>query len=122
MAYLQKQPFTGLQLNVGSTRPCRTRSVTPLASSNGVSNGWKTTDIYGNTAVLGPTANTDKSYSMPEGPVEAPSAEVKAILEEQGIDLEISGLKYMNNEGRVRLAIDHKHNWNVLYFALSKKQ
>ena len=45
--------------------------------------------------------NADGEFSMPQKEPEAPSPEVQAILEEQGLDLEISGLKYLNNEGRV---------------------
>lgn len=52
--------------------------------------------------MLGPSMNADGAYSMPEGKSEPPSPEVEAILAEQGLDLEISGLKYLNNEGRMK--------------------
>ena len=102
MSFLQRQAYNGLQYlsSTGSSR--RSRVVPPVASSNG-SNGvqWERTDVYGTTAVLGPSMNADGAYSMPEGKSEPPSPEVEAILAEQGLDLEISGLKYLNNEGRV---------------------
>lgn len=120
---LQQRPCSGSQRNpnLGSIKPKKVgRAVLAPASSNGTS--WETTDIFGTTAVLGPEMNRLGSYSMPEGRVEAPTAEVEAILEEQGIDLEISGLKYMNNEGRVRFTILNKHKWSALCAVLFREQ
>lgn len=110
MNTLHRQPFLGLQRGQSKHSRC----LPPVASSNGngvavqtkgateFNLGVKTTDIYGTTAVLGPVMNAGGAHTMPEYPVEPVSPEVQAIIDEQGIDFEISGLKYLNNEGRVR--------------------
>ena len=109
MAFIQRQPCTGLQASQNTIRVNRPgRSTLPVsASANGSAatngHGAKVTDIYGNTAVLGPTMNAGAGFSMPEREAVPVSSEVQDILDEQGIDLEISGLKYLSNEGRVSL-------------------
>ena len=111
MTTIHRQPLVGLQKVQCKPSRC---SLVPVASANGTNGatsngkkefslGVKTTDIYGTTAVLGPIMNAGGANTMPEYPVEPVSPEVQAIIDEQGIDLEISGLKYLNNEGRVRL-------------------
>ncbi len=94
------QRHCGLHVAPCSTKARVGRTIQASSNGNG-SSGWNVTDVYGTTAVLGPTMNADGAYSMPEKKPEPPSPEVQAILEEQGLDLEISGLKYLNNEGRV---------------------
>jgi len=72
------------------------------SSSNGVMAPLPTiTDIYGTTATLGPDMNAGGKHAMPLKEVEPVSAEVQALIEEQGIDFELSGLKYLSNDGRV---------------------
>ena len=108
MAFLQRSPCTGLQGAQGfGARRCARTALPVLAAANGstaTSNGngnSKVTDIYGNTAVLGPTMNAEAHHSMPERETVPASPEVQEILDAQGIDLEISGLKYLSNDGRV---------------------
>jgi hypothetical protein len=64
----------------------------------------KVTDIYGTTAVLGPDMNAGGAHSMPVKQPEPVSVEVQALIDEQGIDFEISGLKFLSNDARVRLS------------------
>ena len=62
------------------------------------------TDIHGNQVVYGPTMNAEGQFKVSDlDAVEPPTAEVQAILEERGFDLETSGLKHLSNEGRVGL-------------------
>lgn len=116
--FLQRQPCTGLQSQQPGHRASKPgRPVPPVSASangastnghtnghvNGHSTGVQVKDIYGNTTVLGPTMNAGAPFQMPGREAEPVSPEVQEILEAQGIDLEISGLKYLNNEGRVSL-------------------
>ena len=43
---------------------------------------------------------------FPPAEPEAVSPEVQALIDEQGLDLEASGLKFLTNEARVRTAAD----------------
>lgn len=49
--------------------------------------------------------NVGAAHSMPNKDPEPLSAEVQAIVDAQGIDLESSGLKYLSNEGRVGVSM-----------------
>lgn len=83
------------------------------ATVNGHSNGQKngfaneaSVDIHGNQVIYGPTMNAGTKNTVSNlDKVEPPSAEVQAILDERGFDLEVSGLKYLSNEARVCLAL-----------------
>ena len=88
-------------------RPVSTKAVaerlaagTANGSANGSINGAQT-DIHGNQVVYGPTMNVGGHYAVKEDAIEPPSAEVQAILDERGIDLEVSGLKHLSNKARV---------------------
>ena len=83
-------------------RPNLSCASTGNGNGSAVLNGSTFTDVFGNQTVPGPEMNVGKPFSAPVQEPEPPSAEVQAILDEQGIDLEVSQLKYMNNQGRVR--------------------
>ena len=84
-------------------RPARLQTCAATGNgSNGVAAPLPTvTDIYGTTAALGPEMNAGGKHSMPTREPEPVSAEVQALIEEQGIDFEQSHLKYLSNEARV---------------------
>lgn len=101
-AFLSGKMLVGQRLIAPASRPARLQVT---ASSNGATATLpQVTDIYGTTAVLGPDMNSGGVHSMPLKDGEPISAEVQALIDEQGIDFELSGLKFLSNEGRVSLS------------------
>ncbi|BDA47083.1 Ferredoxin-nitrite reductase, chloroplastic [Coccomyxa sp. Obi] len=93
-------PGLRLSLSTRSAAPARVLAVrcsasATLTSSNGASNNG---------------ASSNGAHKWPAAEVPPLSDEVKAILEEKGIDFETSGLKYLTNEARLRSLAAAKKN------------
>ena len=104
-----KQPLAFHKASKISTRAVAEKLANGTSTGNGMSNGTQM-DIHGNDVHYGPTMNVGGNYSVKLDEVEAPSAEVQAILEEKGITLETSGLKFLSNKARVNA---HHESWFV---------
>lgn len=105
-------PSTGLQARQAVPARGTVRAAAGNGNGNGNGNGAKLngsatiTDIFGHATVPGPEMNATATLTIPTTEPEPLSPEVQAIIEEQGIDFENSGLKYLSNSGRVR----HPHH------------
>ena len=103
-AFLSGNIVGGVRPTTPLCKPARLQICAAGNGSNGVAAPLPTvTDIYGTTAALGPEMNVGGKYSMPTREPEPISAEVQALIDEQGIDFEQSHLKYLSNEARVSL-------------------
>ena len=77
-----------------------------IEHANGQANG-ASTDIHGNKVVYGPTMNQGGQYSVNNlDAIEAPNEEVQALMDQNGFNLETSGLKYLSNKARVSCSIE----------------